>query len=68
MKDKLARWAIKSEKTAGHDLRRDEGRKSREEDFKGKVLMILKTSGVIRSDWWKGVERSQGIQRMVKDG
>ena len=47
MKDKLARWAIRSEKTAGHDLRREEGKKSREEDFKGEVFRILKTSEVV---------------------
>ena len=44
MKAKLARWAIRSEKTTGHDLRREEGKKSREEDFKGEVFRILKTS------------------------
>ena len=43
MKDKLARRAIRSEKTAGHDSRRKEGKKSREEDFKGEVFRILKT-------------------------
>ena len=43
MKDKLARWAIRSEKTAGHDSRREEGKKSKE-DFKGEVFRILKTS------------------------
>ena len=44
VKDKLARWAMRSEKKAGHDLRREEGEKSREEDFKGEVFRILKTS------------------------
>jgi hypothetical protein len=31
-------------KTQGHDLRSEEGRKSMEEDFKGEVLRILRTS------------------------
>ena len=31
MKDRLARWAMRSEKTEGRDLRREEGMKSREE-------------------------------------
>ena len=44
MKDKLARWTIRSEKTAGHDSRREESKKSREENFKGEVFRILKTS------------------------
>jgi hypothetical protein len=35
---------MRSEKTAGHDLRREEGRKLREEDFKGEVFRILRTS------------------------
>ena len=33
----------KIRKTAGHDLRKEEGKKSRE-DFKGEVFRILKTS------------------------
>ena len=44
MKDMLARWAARSEKTAGHDLRREEGKKSREGDFKSEVFRIWKTS------------------------
>ena len=40
----VGKWAIRSEKTAGPDLRREEGKKSREEDFKGEVFRILKTS------------------------
>ena len=43
-RQKLARWAIRSEKMAGHDLRREEGKKSRIKDFKGEVFRILKTS------------------------
>ena len=43
MKDKLAKWAIRSEKTAGHDLRREEGKKSRE-GFTGEEVRILKIS------------------------
>lgn len=35
---------MRSEKTEGHDLRREEGMKSREEDFKGEVVRILRTS------------------------
>ena len=42
MKDKLARWAIRSEKTAEHDVRREEGKKSREADLKGEVFRVLK--------------------------
>lgn len=49
--NKLARWAIRSEKTAGHDLRREEGRKSREEDFKGEVFRILKSSEGVTGGW-----------------
>jgi len=44
LNDKLTRWTIRSEKTAGHDLRSEDGRKSRVEDFKGEVFRILKTS------------------------
>jgi len=43
LNEKLARWAIRSEKTAGHDLRSEDDRKSREEDFKGEVFRISKT-------------------------
>ena len=43
LNDRLARWAIRSEKTEGHDFRREEGMKSREEDFNGKVVRILRT-------------------------
>jgi len=40
LNDRLARWAIRSEKTVGHDLRSEDGRKSRAEDFKGEVYII----------------------------
>ena len=43
----MARWAIRTEKTEGHDFRSEEGRKSIEEDFKGEVLRILKTSAEV---------------------
>jgi len=43
LNDKFVRWVIRSEKTAGHDFRSEDGRKSRVEDIKGKVFRILKT-------------------------
>ena len=44
MKERLARWATRSEKTEGHDLRKEEGMKSREDDFRAEVVRILRTS------------------------
>jgi len=40
----LARWARRSEKTEGHNLKSEDGRKTSVEEFKGEVFRILKTS------------------------
>jgi hypothetical protein len=68
LKDKFARWAIRSEKTEGHDLRSEEGRKSMEEDLIGEVLRILKTSPGVTSGREYRVEPTSGESGKTKDG
>ena len=68
MKDKLARWAKRSEKTAGHDFRREEGMKWREKDFKGEVFSILKTSEGVTGGREKKVEAARGESENTNDG
>jgi hypothetical protein len=70
LNDELARWAMISENTVGHDLRSEDGRKSSEEDFKGEVSRILKTSEGVTGGRVYKVELASGglgVQRMVKD-
>jgi len=40
LKEKLARWTIRSAKTERQDLRRQDDMKSRKEDFEGDELRI----------------------------
>jgi len=70
--DRLAKWTIRSEKTVGHDLRSEDCRKSRVEDFKGEVFRILKTLEGVTGGREYRVELASGgsgsLQRMVIDG
>ena len=66
LKDKFARWAIRSEKTKGHDLRSDV--KSMEEDFKDGVLRILKTSAEVTGGRENRVEPTSGGSGNTKNG
>jgi hypothetical protein len=68
LNDKLARWAIRSEKTAGHDLRSEDGRKSRVEDFKCEVFRILRTSEGVTGGREYRVEPASGGSGNTKDG
>ena len=68
MKDKFARWAIISEKTEGHDLRIEEGRKSMEEDFRGEALRVLKTSSGVTGGREYTMEPTSGESGKTKDG
>jgi len=45
--DRFARWAIRSEKRAWHDLSTEVGTKSRTDVFEGMDDKILKTSGAV---------------------
>jgi len=60
LNDKLARWAIRSEKTVGQDLRSLDGKKSSVEDFKGEVFRILKTSEGVTGERECRVELASG--------
>jgi len=68
LNDKLARWAIRSEKTAGHDLRSENSRKSRVEDFKGEIFRILKTSEGVTGGREYRVELASGGSGSATDG
>jgi len=68
LNDKLARWAIKSNKTAGHDLRSEDGRQSSVEDFKGEVFRILKTSEGVTGGREYRVELASGGSGSATDG
>jgi len=68
LNDKLARWAIRSEKTAGHDLRSEDGRKLSVEDFKGEVFRILKTSEAVTGGRDYRVELASGGSGREMDG
>ena len=46
-KERLARWAIRSEKRAGHDLTTEVGMKSRTDVFEGMDDNILQTSDAV---------------------
>jgi len=45
--DRFTRWAIRSEKRAGHDLSTEVGRKSRTDVLEGMDDKILKTSDAV---------------------
>jgi len=45
--DRFARWAIRSEKRAGHDLRTEVGTKSRTDVLEGMDDKIMKTSDAV---------------------
>jgi len=65
---KLARWAIRSEKTAGHELKSEDGRKSSVEDFKGEVFRILKTSEGVTGGKEYRVELASGGSGSATNG
>ena len=58
-KERFARWAIRSEKTAGNDLTTEVGTKSRTDVFEGMDDNILKTSDAVTGSrnctvgWWQ---------------
>ena len=67
----MTRWAIRSEKSAGNDLSTEEGKNSRDEDFKGEVFRIVKTSEGVTGGREYRVEPARdksGNTKMVKDG
>jgi len=63
LNDKLARWAIRSGKTAGHDLRSEDGRKLSVKDFQDEVFRILKTSEGVAGGREYRVELASGGSR-----
>jgi len=68
LNDRLARWAIRSEETVGHDLRSKDGRESRVEDFKGEVFKIFKTSEGVTGGREYRVELASGGSGIATDG
>ena len=67
MKDKLARRAMRSEKMAGLDLKREKSMKLKE-DFKGEMFRILKTSETMTGGWEWTAGSASGRSGNTKDG